>query len=314
MPGTSDAWRPLADEQFGVVTRRQLLSAGMTRSQARTHLDSGRWRVVLPGVYITHTGPMSSVSGMQAALLYAGAGAAISHATALWLDGVVDGCPPLVHLSIPAKRQVTPADGLRIHRARHLALKVHPAATPTRTRIEHSVLDHVENARIEAVVDTITRSVQRRRTTAAHLRLALDQRNRHPHRSLIAEILTDVDHGVQSPLERRYFRDVERAHRLPRGVRNAAEPSAAGTRYRDVRYRGWSTVVELDGRAAHPDDSVFRDLKRDNQLVLAGDTVLRFGWHDLAADPCAVAAQVAAALSARGWPGTLKSCGRGCTA
>ena len=189
---------------------------------------------------------------MFATLLYAGRGAALSHATALWLYGVLDLRPPLIHLSIPAHRQVVPAVGLRIHRARNLLLKTHPAASPTRTRLEHSVLDHIEIAETEVVIDVITRSVQRRLTTATRVRVALEHRSRHPHRLLIAEVLTDVEQGAQSPLERRYLRDVERAHGLPRGIRNAAESSALRTRYRDVRYLRWSTVVELDGRVALP--------------------------------------------------------------
>jgi uncharacterized protein YqgV (UPF0045/DUF77 family) len=162
------------------------------------------------------------------------------------------------------------------------------------------------------VIDVITRSVQRRLTTATRVRIALEHRSRHPHRLLIAEVLTDVEQGAQSPLERRYLRDVERAHGLPRGIRNAAESSASRTRYRDVRYLRWSTVVELDGRVAHPDEAAFRDLRRDNDVVATGDAVLRYGWRDVAGRPCLVASQIGAVLPGRGWPGLVQLCGSGC--
>lgn len=308
----TEPWQRLADEQSGVISRRQLLEIGLTRDQARRHLVSRRWQILRPGVYATHTGPITEAAAHTAALLYAGNGAALSHATALWWDGVVDERPAVIHLSIPAQRQVVPADGLRIHRARELPVKVHPAASPTRTRLEHSVLDHVEGAGEEVVVDVITRSVQRRLTTAPRLRLALADRSRHAHRALIAQVLADVDKGVQSPLERRYFRDVERAHGLPRGTRNQVERTASGNRYRDVLYRRWSVVVELDGRAAHPHEGAFRDMHRDNGLTVAGDAVLRFGWRDVVGRPCLAAAQVAQALRQRGWAGLPRPCGPSC--
>jgi hypothetical protein len=93
--------------------------------------------------------------------------------------------------------------------------------------------------------------------------------------------------------------------------------AAGGTRpsipaYHDVRYRRWSTVVELDGRAAHPVEEAFRDFRRDNRVVVAGDVVLRYGWRDVACHPCEVAAQVAEVLQARGWPGPPRVCGSGC--
>ncbi len=71
-------------------------------------------------------------------------------------------------------------------------------------------------------------------------------------------------------------------------------------------------VVELDGRAAHPITEAFRDLRRDNSLVLAGETVLRFGWVDVATRPCAVAGQVGQVLRRGGWAGRPRPCGPRC--
>lgn len=312
MRAQSIAWQQIAANQHGVIGRRQLLAVGLTGSQARRYLANGQWRTVFPGVYLTHAGPVSGYGIAWAALLYAGDGAALSHGTALWLDGVIDTAPVSVHVTIPEQRRVAGQTRLRIHRSTALSVSVHPSRTPTRTRIEHSVLDHLQTADPNAVIDVLTSSTQRRLTTAARLRDALADRLRHPHRSLITEVLTEVAEGVQSPLERRYLRVVERAHGLPRGLRNRIEHSATGNRYHDVRYRRWFTVVELDGRSAHPLDQAFRDLRRDNRLVVAGDAVLRYGWRDVVGRACAVAAEVAAVLQARGWPDTPRPCSDRC--
>jgi hypothetical protein len=59
---------------------------------------------------------------------------------------------------------------------------------------------------------------------------------------------------VHSALEHRYLRDVERPHRLPRGVRQAPARNADGgrTEYRDVLYEAYLVAVELDGRRPTP--------------------------------------------------------------
>lgn len=193
-----------------------------------------------------------------------------------------------------------------------MAASVHPSRSPTRTRIEHAVLDHLAIADEEVVIDVLTRATQRRMTSPDRLRDTLADRIRHPHRSLIVDVLTDVDDGVQSPLERRYLQDVERAHRLPAGLRNRRESDGVRAKYHDVRYGDFSTVVELDGRAAHRPENAFRDLRRDNVLALAGETVLRFGWRDVVGQPCAVAAQVAEALRRHGWSGGGSACSDAC--
>jgi len=52
---------------------------------------------------------------------------------------------------------------------------------------------------------------------------------------------------------------------------------------------------------------------RDNEAVLSGDIPLRYGFHDVAGNPCRVAAQVAAVLIARGWSRLPKKCSPDCT-
>ncbi|HEY5882689.1 MAG TPA: hypothetical protein VIU11_27510 [Nakamurella sp.] len=225
---------------------------------------------------------------------------------------MLDATPGCIHVTIAEARRVKPQLGLRVHRSAWTSESVHPGRTPTRTRIEHSVLDHLVTADEECVVDVLTRATQRRLTTAPRLEDTLAGRTRHPHRSLINDVLADVEQGVHSPLERRFLRDVEHAHGLPCGLRNRGEASATGTKHHDVRYRGWSTVVELDGRIAHPVEQAFRDLRRDKMAALSGDTVLRFGWRDVVGRPCEVAAQLTAALQGRGWPGTPRPCSDTC--
>jgi very-short-patch-repair endonuclease len=71
-------------------------------------------------------------------------------------------------------------------------------------------------------------------------------------------------------------------------------------------------VVELDGRAAHPEEFRLRDVRRDNANIAVGQVTLRYTWTDVTQRSCAVAAEVSAALSQRGWTGAPRRCGRHC--
>ena len=59
-------------------------------------------------------------------------------------------------------------------------------------------------------------------------------------------------------------------------------------------------AIEIDGWAFHSDADTFRkDRARQNAIVLAGWTVLRFTWHDLTVRPSEVVADIRAALAIR---------------
>lgn len=126
------------------------------------------------------------------------------------------------------------------------------------------------------------------------------------NRPTMLALLGEVEEGAESPLELRYLHDVERAHGLPRGVRQ--HRSRRGSEVRDILYEEYATIVELDG-VVHALRRL-RDMRRDNAALLQGRISLRYGWPDVTGSPCQVAWQVAALLSARGWNGRPTRCPR----
>ncbi len=71
-----------------------------------------------------------------------------------------------------------------------------------------------------------------------------------------------------------------------------------GRAWLDLCYPELRIAIEVDGRAYHIwTDTWERDLRRQNQLVLAGWTVLRFTAADLRHRPGQVADQVRRALA-----------------
>ena len=312
-------WEPVARAQAGVVARRQLLGLGLTEGQVGALLDNRRWRGLLPGVYATFTGPVPPLAQAWAACLACGDGAALGGRTALWLWGVLPEPPPRTTVCIPERRHITPPTGVTVVRRRRLGSAVHPVRSPPVLKVEEAVLDVADDGDARRAVDVVLRAVGERRTTPARLRAALAWRRRHRHRGLLVELLTESEEGVRSFLERRYRRDVELAHGLPRAERNRTEPvlNASGravrNRYRDVRYRGRRLVVELDGDEAHRPWRRPTDRARDNSVTLAEDRHLEYGWQEVVGEPCRVALEVATVLRQQGWRGFPSRCGPGCS-
>lgn len=299
--------------QQGVVTRIQALHGGLSRAQVEWRLATGRWQRIFLGVYATFNGPVPRASMLWAVVLRAGEGAALSHETAAELVGLVERPARLVHVTVPSTRTPTRIPGVVIHRCGRLAHRRHPNRTPPQTRVEETVVDLTQTSRHpDDAVAWLARAIGARHTTPDRIAAALRQRPKLRSRALLTTALSDVAGGCHSLLELKYLWDVERAHRLPQGRRQARR---AGTtsRYDDVRYEPFRITVELDGRAAHPEDRRWRDMRRDNTAVLNGDRVLRYGLADIVEEPCAVAAQVATVLRAMGWTAHARRCRRpGC--
>lgn len=312
-PDLPDAVCDLLDQHAGVLTRPEALRAGLTRKQLAARLDGGRWQRLHTGVYAAFSGRPSRTSLLWAALLRAGPASALSHQTAAELDGLASGPGRLIHVTVPSGRPVTPLDGVLLHYSGRLAEARHPARLPPRTRTEETVLDLAGAAgRLDDALGWVFRACGSRRTKPDRLAAAMAQRARMRWRTELSAAFGLAADGVHSLLEFRYVSRVERPHGLPAPGRQYIVVRAGQRQYQDANYEGYGLVVELDGEAAHPAESRWRDVRRDNANTAVGQGTLRYGWADVTERPCFVAAQVADALAARGWTGTLRRCGRSC--
>jgi hypothetical protein len=302
----------LLEIQSGVATTRQLMARGITRGRIRAQLAAGRWQRTCPRVVIAHGGPVSYMCRVWSAALWAGSGALVSHQTAGFLLGVVEREPSEVHIAIPESRRLAAPPGVVLHRTSRLEPELR--RRPPQTTIERTTLDLVSAApTADAVVAVVSRVLQARLTIEARL---LDNLRRTPNvrwKGLLRELCDPQLAGVRSPLEWRYATDVERAHGLPRAARQVLiAPKDGPTTVRDVSYGDFGVVVELDGRVGHREGHAFRDMARDNRTAEMGETTLRYGWVDVTARSCLVAAQVGRVLILRGWTGSPRPCGPAC--
>lgn len=304
----------LLRDQWRVVARGQLLDLGFSDEYIEHQLRTHRWQRLHRGVYATFSGPLSFMVRLWAALLRAGPGAVASHQTAAYLDGLVDHPPEIIHLTLGVDHRLKgPVRGVRVHYAHRLPESQHPVKLPPRTRFEETVLDVVDTARdVEEVATWVTCACQRRLSTPGRLAEALANRKKIRWRRELEAMVADVEEGALSPLELRYLRRVERAHRLPRGVRNRRWEGRRVI-WIDVDVTEYRTRVELDGRVGHEDEGRFRDRRRDNRGTVDGNATLRYGHSEVFGDACGVAGEVAAVLQPRGWQGAPRRCGPRCS-
>ncbi len=222
-------------QQRGLVTTQQCLAAGLSDRAIRHRLRTGRWVAVRRGVYQTVPGRVGWWWESASALLSVGSGAAWAFGTAGFAHGLLRYPPRAVHLLVDASVTVEPPGRVVVHRSRHAAARVDDLHWPWRTSVDHTILDLAELGSIDDAVAVLARAFQRGVTTEATMLALLAARPRHRRRALLHDVLAVVSDGAESAMEVRFARDVERAHGLPRGRRQAAT-AVKGVRLHDVAY------------------------------------------------------------------------------
>lgn len=290
----------LAAGQNGLFTRRQAARAGVGPKAVEHGAGAGWWHRVHRGVYRTAGGPATDLQALHAAVLAGGPGAVASHRGAAWLWGLADE----MHREI-AGPQRSPGGGVIVHRrppedVRRVVRRGVPCTDPLRTVVDLAGLG--DEDLVEAALD---RGVASGLFTVAAVSAELERRARSGLRgvALLRECLDRrlVGTGVRpSDLELAMDRVLVR-HRLPTPAR---QHRLAGTRYRlDYAWPAARLAVEVDGYGHHSGwDAFCTDRERQNALVLAGWTVLRFTWSDVLRRPAHVAQQVHLALARCGAP------------
>ncbi|MBF9128934.1 DUF559 domain-containing protein [Plantactinospora sp. S1510] len=293
--------------QNNVVSWRQARRF-LTEAAVRHRVASGRWRRVHPRVYVAHSGPVGAEQRLWIAVLAAGAGAVLAGVTALDGYGLYGYAGGGTHLLLPAGRQPRNVPrGVIVHRSSVLPpADVHRMAAPPRTMPARSVVDAAAWAGSDDTACAIVAAAfQRRLVTVEEIGTVLDRLPKVRRRAVIATAARDAAGGSHSLAELEYLR-LSRRYGLPEPSRQVVRRDAGGRRrYLDVYYREWGVHVEVDGGQHDDPRHQWADMKRQNELWIAGDRVLRFPAHLVRHRPEEVFTQVRAALSAAGWtPGS----------
>jgi hypothetical protein len=306
----------LLRNQSGVISRRQVLQHGARPADIERALRRREWVRLLPGVFVDHTGQPSWVQRAWAGVLHyepaaLGGMSALRAVAGPGWRRQPDHLP--VEIAVDVRRNVKRIDGFRPVRRSGLDTDVPWNASPPRIRVEAAALDVASAAPSELdVIGALADICQGRNTTARRLIDALDARERIPRRRWLRAVLLDIAEGSHSVLEHAYLVRVERAHGLPRRIRQRTG-QVGPKRYRDVEYTDFGLEVELDGRLFHDSaDGRDADLDRDVDAALEGLGTVRLGWGQVFGRPCRTAGRIAILLQQRGWQGRPLPCGPTC--
>jgi predicted transcriptional regulator of viral defense system len=268
----------IARRQWGIIAWRQLRRCGVSRATAHEWRAAGKLHVIHRGVYAVGHSWVPIEGRMAAAILHAGAGTVVSHATAAWWWGLIPQSSTLIHVSTESRARSFP--GVRVHHPRHVDATKHrriPITTVARTLSDlasQSPVDVVRQALAEAdywrllKLDDLTQFLGPGRRGSKCLRQALEH-----HQPKLALTRSDT--------ERRFFGLCERAGiPLPEVNRKVSRMRI------DAVWPAYRVAVELDGYEGHHTPAQMeRDRRRELHARMNGYLVIRYTWSQVANEP-----------------------------
>jgi very-short-patch-repair endonuclease len=276
-PTPDAAMRALAGDQYGVVSRMQLLDAGLTRAMVGERVRRGHLIRLHRGVYAVGHRELKREGHWLAAVLAVGPGAVLSHRQAAALHGFrpTGG----VRIDVTSTGRAGNQPGIRTHHTRSLddqdttIQRGIPVTTVARTLVDLAGVvphDHLRRALREA--DRL-RLLDVRALEACRVR-TIGRRGPGDRalREALAELKAMATTLTRSPLEDAFLALLQRAG-LPKPEVNA---HIEGMEV-DMLWRERRVVAELDGWDAHHTRHAFEmDRTRDATLTAAGYQVVRF--------------------------------------
>jgi very-short-patch-repair endonuclease len=276
----------LAGATHGVVTRAQLVSAGLSLDEIRHRIEKGALLREYPGVYrVGHRAPTAEARYL-AAVWACGRGAQLSGRAAGHLLGLLAAPPSMPEVTAPTVRRIRGIRTRRCRTAREPFLwRGVPVTTPARTLVDlASVLAVADLARAchEAGI--------RHGTTPGEVEAILGRRR---GAGKLRRILRGDEHVSLSALERRFL-TLLRREGLPLPVTNRP----AGGRRVDCRWHDQRLTVELDGYRYHSSRHAWEtDRRREREAYARGDDFRRYTYGDVFERPAPMMRELRGILS-----------------
>ena len=283
----------LAAGQHGLVTRAQLLHAGLGQDAVKYRVRAKRLVQVDLGVY--RIGPLVSPHAREmAAVLACGDGAVVSHLSAAVLWDLVP--PPArgpVDVTVPhtARRRRRAVRVHRIDLAPDEVTRIHriPVTTVARSLVDLSGVLHPR-----ALERALAAAERPGRTSRPEILALVARSPRRPGIRALRALLVDGREAAmtRSEAEERLLALVRRGG-LPAPCTNIGlEGYEVDLFWPDER-----VVVEVDGFAFHASRSRFEaDRRRDAHLTARGYRVVRITWRQIVSEPEATLVRLAATL------------------
>jgi len=286
-------------QQADLILRSQVLAVGLTEGALRRRISpNGPWRVVLPGIYLSHTGGLTVGQREIAAMLYAGRGCVITGQAALCRQGMV---PPsdTIDVLIPASARRLSVGFVQIHRTSRMPAQPWRMdglrwAPPARAVADAARGDLV----LREVRALVAGAVHQRKCTvnqlAAELRAGPSQGS-----GALRAALEEVADGIASVAEGD-LRKLIKKGRLPEPLYNASLfVGAEFLACPDLWWPDAGVAGEVDSREWHLSPADWqRTQARHARMSAQGILVLHYAPSRIRSDPAGVVAEIRKALEA----------------
>jgi hypothetical protein len=268
----------IARRQHGVVTRAQLLDAGVSSDEIRWRLQTGGLIRVHRGVYrVGHRAP-SIEARYHAAVLACGEGAVLSGEAAGYLWGLLKGTAPPPEVTAPKQRRI---QGVRTRRARR-----RPTEATTRqgipiTTVPRTLVDLSSSLSLDDLARACHEAGVLHGTTPRQVEQVLENWPNAPGARKLRRVMHGDVHVTLSALERRFLECLTEAN-LPLPRTN----KPAGTKRVDCRWPDHRLTVELDSYRYHRSRHAWElDRRREREARARGDEFRRYTRDDVIDSP-----------------------------
>jgi very-short-patch-repair endonuclease len=296
-----DRLMPVFAAQHWLIGRSDVRRAGGTWRQERSRVQRGTWEVADDGVYRLVGAPTTWEGRVLAPILSVGGRTVASHTTAAALHGIPgfgEGTPEVSIERGLGMRSST----IRVHtstdldRTEPVVLRGIPCTSFSRTILDlaRTTSDkrllrciewgrRTQRADWPDLISTLARHARRGRPGIRRLRRVIMA---HADRREVTD--SDFELLFLAFLREHAMREPVLHHRVLDGDRFVAEV--------DLCFPDLKIAIELDGSVHLQDEVREKDLRRQNDLVLLGWTILRFTWKRFTELPEAVLAEIRAAV------------------
>lgn len=284
----------LAARQHGVVSRRQLLEAGIGPDVVDRRLQVKRLTLLHRGVYLV--GPlMPPHAHLMAAVLACGVSAAVSHqsAAALW-NLIPVRRLKAVDVIVPRGRRHR-RSGIRVRRLTLLPDEVTELHGIPVTTAARTVCDLAATGCGRELERALADALGRRLTSRSQLDAMLARQGRRPGMGRLKALLTCGEQPARTRSEaEESFLALVRKAQLPHPRVNGR---VCGYEL-DFFWPKQRFAVEVDGYEFHSSRRSFeRDRRRDGELAAVGVRVVRVTWRQIVREPEALLVRLAQALA-----------------
>ncbi len=275
----------IAGRQSGRVTWAQIRELRVAKCTVAGWTRQGYLHRLLPRVYGVGHRAGDYTADLAAALLYAGPGAMLSHATAAHWLGLLDDQPHQIHVTTP--RQCRSQPGITVHGRRACARTRHNGL-PT-TTVRQTLLDLAAQAPLRTVRKALANADYRDMLDIAELNAVLE--SGRPGSTRLRQALAEHQPSLaltKSRLEVLFVELCQEAGIDPPEI--------------NARVAGWEVdalwpqeriAVELDGYGNHRSPAqVKRDRRKEMALRSAGYTPVRYSDEQLTRYRAEVTAEI----------------------